>query len=187
MNPSTAQLLEAVEAAPANAVVILPNNKNIIPVAEQVAPLTSKTVRVIGTRGITEGLAAAMQYDPEGGADVNASAMRSASASIVSGEITRAVRDSSSDAGPISEGDHLGIAQGGGIVVVERNLVDACASLLGVLVGPSHEIVTIIEGEGATPGVTRALTEWLADNRPDVTAEVHAGGQPLYPYLFGVE
>ena len=187
MNPSTAQLLEAVEAAPANAVVILPNNKNIIPVAEQVAPLTSKTVRVIGTRGITEGLAAAMQYDPEGGADVNASAMRSASASIVSGEITRAVRDSSSDAGPISEGDHLGIAQGGGIVVVERNLVDACSSLLNVLVGPSHEIVTINEGEGATPGVTRALTEWLADNRPDVTAEVHAGGQPLYPYLFGVE
>ena len=187
MNPSTAQLLEAVEAAPASSVVILPNNKNIIPVAEQVAALTSKTIRVIGTRGITEGLAAAMQYDPEGGVDVNAAAMRSASASIVSGEITRAVRDSSSAAGPISEGDHLGIAQGGGIVVVERQLADACTALLAVLVGPSHEIVTIIEGEGASSSVTRAITEWLGDNRADVVAEVHHGGQPLYPYLFGVE
>ena len=187
MNPSTAQLLEAVEAAPAASVMILPNNKNIIPVAEQVAPLTSKTVRVIGTRGVAEGLAAAMQYDPEGTADVNASAMRSASASIVSGEITKAVRDSSSDAGPISEGDHLGIAQNGGIVVVQRQLVDACTGLLDVLVSKSHEIVTVIEGEGASASVTRAITEWLADNRPDTVAEVHHGGQPLYPYLFGVE
>ena len=187
MNPSTAQLLQAVEAAPASSVVILPNNKNIIPVAEQVAPLTSKTVRVIGTRGITEGLAAAMQYDPEGAVDVNASAMRSAAASIVSGEITRAVRDSTSDAGPILEGDHLGIAQNGGIVVVQRQLAAACSALLDVLVSPSHEIVTIIEGEGASSAVTRSITEWLGDNRPDAVAEVHHGGQPLYPYLFGVE
>jgi uncharacterized protein len=187
MNPSTAQLLEAVEAAPASSVVILPNNKNIIPVAEQVAPLTSKTVRVIGTRGITEGLAAAMQYDPEGAIDINASAMRSASASIVSGEITRAVRDSTSDAGRIREGDHLGIAQNGGIVVVRTQLLDACESLLDVLIAPSHEIVTIIEGEGASSSVTRAITEWLEGRYPEVVAEVHHGGQPLYPYLFGVE
>ena len=187
MNPSTAQLLEAVEAAPASSVMILPNNKNIIPVAEQVAPLTSKTVRVIGTRGIAEGLAAAMQYDPEGTADVNAAAMRNASASIISGEITKAVRDSTSDAGPISEGDHLGIAQSGGIIVVQRQLVDACTGLLDSLVLPSHEIVTVIEGEGASAAVTRAITEWLADNRPDAVAEVHHGGQPLYPYLFGIE
>ncbi len=187
MNPSTAQLLEAVEAAPASSVMILPNNKNIIPVAEQVAPLTSKTVRVIGTRGIAEGLAAAMQYDPEGTADVNAAAMRNASASIISGEITKAVRDSTSDAGPISEGDHLGIAQSGGIIVVQRQLVDACTGLLDSLVLLSHEIVTVIEGEGASAAVTRAITEWLADNRPDAVAEVHHGGQPLYPYLFGIE
>ncbi len=187
MNPSTAQLLEAVEAAPASSVVILPNNKNIIAVAEQVAPLTSKTVRVIATRGVTEGLAAAMQYDPEGSADVNAAAMRSASASIVSGEITRAVRDSSSEAGVISEGDHLGISRDGGIVVVRPLLVDACTALLDTLVWPSHEIVTIIEGEGSSPALTRSITEWLADNRADAVAEVHHGGQPLYPYLFGVE
>jgi uncharacterized protein len=187
MNPSTAQLLEAVESCPASHVVILPNNKNIIAVAEQVAPLTSKSVRVIGTRGITEGLAAAMQYDPEGAVDANAVAMRSAAAGVVSGEITRAVRDSSCDVGPIREGDFLGIARDGGIVVVDASLGGAVTALLDIIVTDGHEIVTIIEGDGATKAVTRHVEEWLGDHRPDLSAEVHQGGQPLYPYLFGVE
>ena len=187
MNPSTALLLEAVEAAPADSVVILPNNKNIIAVAEQVAPLTSKTVRVIGTRGVTEGLAAAMQYDPEGTADANASAMRAASATMVSGEITVAVRESTCDAGPIAAGDHLGLTRDGGIVVVAATLAEAATSLLTKLLTDGMEIVTIIEGDGASAATTRHITEWLRDNHPDVAAEVHPGGQPLYPYLFGLE
>src|SRR5687767_5117274 len=80
MNPSTAQLLEAVEAAPADEVVILPNNKNIIPVAEQVDELTTKTVRVVPTTGITEGFAALMAYDPEAEVDDNADGMAAAAA-----------------------------------------------------------------------------------------------------------
>ncbi len=187
MNPSTAQLLEAVEACPATSVVILPNNKNIIPVAEQISALTKKSVRVIGTRGVTDGLAAAMQYDPQGNIEDNTASMRTAAANVVSGEITVAVRDSTSDAGPIFEGDHLGLTRVGGIVVVQRELSDACTGLLSAIVGDGHEIVTVIEGEGASSGVTRTITEWLADNRPGVVAEVHHGGQPLYPYLFGVE
>ena len=187
MNPSTAQLLDAVEAAPAESVVILPNNKNIIAVAEQVAPLTSKSVRVIATKGITEGLAAAMQYDPQGSVDANAAAMRLASASVVSGEITVAVRDSTCEAGSIHEGDHLGLTRDGGIEVVATTLVDAATTLLDRLIGPDHEIVTVIEGEGASAATTRHITEWIADHRPDVVAEVHHGGQLLYPYLFGVE
>ena len=187
MNPSTAQLLDAVEAAPAESVVILPNNKNIIAVAEQVAPLTSKSVRVIATKGITEGLAAAMQYDPQGSVDANAAAMRLASAGVVSGEITVAVRDSTCEAGSIHEGDHLGLTRDGGIEVVATTLVDAATTLLDRLIGPDHEIVTVIEGEGASAATTRHITEWIADHRPDVVAEVHHGGQPLYPYLFGVE
>jgi uncharacterized protein len=187
MNPSTAQLLAAVEACPANAVVILPNNKNIIPVAEQVAALTAKTVRVIGTRGVSEGLAAAMAYDPGGTADDNAGEMRVAAASIVSGEVTVAVRDTTSDAGPIRVGDHIGIARDGGIVAVASELVGACTMLLDVMVTAKHEIVSIIEGVGASASDTRRITEWLADHRPSCTAEVHHGGQPLYPYLFGAE
>jgi uncharacterized protein len=187
MNPSTQQLLEAVEACPAQNVVILPNNKNIIPVAEQVAPLTSKAVRVIATRGVTEGLAAVLQYDPEGDIDTNAASMRAAAASVVAGEITRAVRDSSCDVGPIKEGDYLGIARDGGIVAVESTMFEACRSLLKVLITDSHEIVTILEGEGSSKAVTRQVTEWLADADIGVESEVHRGGQPLYPYFFGVE
>ncbi len=186
MNPSTAQLLEAVEAAPADSVIILPNNKNIIPVAEQVGALTSKAVRVVGTRGVSEGLAAAVQYDPEGAVDSNASAMRFAASSVISGEITIAVRDSTCDAGPITEGNYLGISRDG-IVVVAETLPDAVTQLLDRLTSDDHEIVTIIEGEGSSAGVTRKITEWMSDNRPEMTAEIHHGGQPLYPYLLGIE
>lgn len=186
MNPSTAQLLEAVEAAPADSVVILPNNKNIIPVAEQVDAETAKTVRVVPTRGVTDGFASLVAYDPEAGADENAAEMAEAASAIASGEVTRAVRDSTCDLGPITEGDHLGIS-GDGILAVHAELGEAACGLLEALVGDEHEIVTVIEGEGASAAVTRQITEWLAEHRPDVSAEVHHGGQPLYPYYFGVE
>jgi DAK2 domain fusion protein YloV len=186
MNPSTADLLAAVEAVPSEQVVILPNNKNIIPVAEQVDAHSDKIVRVVGTRGIAEGFAALMGYDPEAPADENAKEMASLSANVVAGEVTRAVRDSQSEAGPIAEGDYLGIARDG-IKVVAGSAAEAACGLLDVLVSGDHEIVTVIEGDGATAADTRQITEWLGEHRPGVSAEVHHGGQPLYPYLLGVE
>ena len=84
------------------------------------------------------------------------------------------------------EGDYLGIARDG-IRAVDDRSADAAAELLDALVADEHEIVTVIEGEGATAADTRQITEWLAEHRPDVAAEVHHGGQPLYPYLLGVE
>ncbi|MEY2432850.1 MAG: fatty acid kinase [Acidimicrobiaceae bacterium] len=186
MNPSTAQLLEAVESAPAAEVVILPNNKNIIAVAEQVQAQTTKVVRVIPTRGITEGFAALVAYDPEASSADNLEEMTEAASNVLAGEVTRAVRDSSSDVGPIRQGDYLGITRDG-IIAVHADLDATAIRLLEQLVNDDHEIVTIIEGEGATRGSTRAVTEWLGEHHPDVTAEVHHGGQPLYPYLFGVE
>ncbi|MGI8662019.1 MAG: DAK2 domain-containing protein [Acidimicrobiales bacterium] len=186
MNPSTAQLLEAVESAPADEVVILPNNKNIIPVAEQVQAQTSKVVRVVATRGITEGFAALVSYDPEASAEENAAEMAASASSVVAGEVTRAVRDAPSDAGPIAAGDYLGIARDG-IRSVDAALDAAAIALLDALVTDDHEIVTIIEGVGATNATTRRITDWLGEHRPGVEAEVHHGGQPLYPYLFGIE
>ena len=186
MNPSTAELIEAVERVPADHVVILPNNKNIIPVAEQVDEHTTKTVHVVPTKGITEGFAALLAYDPEADGAENAKAMVEAAANVVAGEVTQAVRDSSSEVGPIATGDWLGIARDG-IRSVEAELGDAATKLLAELVLPTHEIVTLIEGEGASAGCTRHITEWLAEHRPAASAEVHHGGQPLYPYLFGIE
>jgi DAK2 domain fusion protein YloV len=186
MNPSTAELLEMVEAVPADQVVILPNNKNIIPVAQQVHEHTTKAVAVVPTKGITEGFAALLAYDPEASGDENASEMQEAADNVVAGEVTQAVRDSSCDVGPIKAGDWLGIDRSD-IRAVEHELGDAATRLLELLVTEHHEIVTIIEGEGSSAGFTRRITEWLGDHRPSTTAEVHHGGQPLYPYLFGIE
>ena len=186
MNPSTAQILEAVESTPAEEVVVLPNNKNIIPVAEQVDAHTAKAVRVVPTRGIAEGFAALLAYDPQASADENAAAMGAAAEAVAAGEVTMAVRDSAWDGGAIRQGDWLGLARGR-IAAVEPTLAAAATGLLDHLVGDGHEIVTIIEGDGASAADTRRITEWLAEHRPSVDAEVHHGGQPLYPYLFGVE
>jgi DAK2 domain fusion protein YloV len=186
MNPSTAELIAAVERVPADHVVILPNNKNIIPVAEQVDEHTSKTVVVVPTKSITEGFAALLAYDPEAEGPGNCDEMAEAASNVVAGEITQAVRDSSWEGGPIATGDWLGVTRDG-IKAVEPALAEAAVALLDALVTDRHEIVTIIEGEGASAGATRHITEWLGEHRPDVAAEVHHGGQPLYPYLFGIE
>jgi len=186
MNPSTAQLLEAVERVNAEQVVILPNNKNIIPVAEQVDELTSRTVRVVPTRGIAEGFAALLAYDPDAGVDANVDEMAEAAGNVVAGEVTQAVRASTCDVGPIAEGDWLGIARTG-IRSIDRTLAGATILLLDELLTDDHEIVTLIEGEGSGAADTRRVTEWLAEHHPDVQVETHHGGQPLYPYLIGIE
>ncbi len=186
MNPSTAQILDAVEACPADAVVVLPNNANIVPVAREVVGLSGKDVRVVPTRSLTEGLAAAFAYDPEGSAEANADAMATAVARVVTGEVTRAVRAAWTPAGDVREGEYLGITRDGPAVVAPT-MAEAAVALLERLVRPGHEIVTVLEGDGATAAVTRHVTESLAASHPDLMVEVHHGGQPLYPYLFSVE
>jgi len=96
------------------------------------------------------------------------------------------VRTSTCEAGLIREGDYLGLSRSG-IEVVAPSLVEAGQDLLAKLVTDAHEIVTIIEGDGATKADTRHITEWLEEHRPRVTPEIHHGGQPLYPYLFSIE
>lgn len=187
LNPSTAELLAAVEATNADQVVVLPNNKNIIPVAEQLDALTSKRVVVVPTRSMPEALAALVVYDPEADVDSNAAEMAEAAESVTTGEVTQAVRSTNSDAGPIGEGDWIGIVRGDGIVAVSGSLDGALVALLDHLAVPGCEIVTVVEGVDATVGHTDVIHAWLEEHRPGVQVEVHRGGQPLYPYLFGVE
>jgi DAK2 domain fusion protein YloV len=187
LNPSTAELLDTVEHVNAQQVVILPNNKNIIPVAEQVDALTSKTVLVVPTRTMPEALAALIVYDPEAPADENAAEMGEAIESVATGEVTQAIRDSSSDAGPITAGDWIGIIRGDGIVAVGDSLAVASTALLDHLLTADRELLTIITGSDVVPSQTAELESWLDEHHPDVQVEIHTGGQPLYPYLFGVE
>jgi len=186
MNPSTADLVAAVESVPAPEVVVLPNNKNIIPVAEQVDSQTSRTVRVVPTRSIAEGIASLMVYDPQASAEANAEAMTATASSVVAGEVTQAVRDATSEAGPIVSGDWIGVARSG-IVAVKATLVDAATALLIAILDDDHELLTVIAGAEADEESTAAIEAWIGANHPAVEVEVHEGGQPLYPYYFGLE
>ena len=187
LNPSTAELLDAVTRVNADQVIVLPNNKNIIPVAEQLDGLTSKVVQVVATRSMPEALAALVVYDPEASCDVNGASMASAIGAMTTGEVTKAVRDASTEAGPVTIGDWIGLVRGEGIVAVSGSSEGAAIGLLQSIVSDDREIVTIIEGAEATPSATEAIRAWLAVERSDVQVECHRGGQPLYPYLFGVE
>jgi DAK2 domain fusion protein YloV len=187
MNPSTEELLDAVEHMNSQHVVILPNNKNIIPVANQVNALTSKTVHVVPTCSMPEALAALVFYDPESTSELNAAAMSDAAAAVATGEVTQAVRDTNSDAGAVRAGDWIGLVRGDGLVAIGGTMVAASCSLLDKLVTPGREIMTIITGDLATTRATEEILAYVAENFDGVEVEVHAGGQPLYPYLFGVE
>ncbi len=186
MNPSTAELLDAVEAVASEEVLVLPNNKNIQAVAAAVDDLTSRTVRVVPTDTIAEGFAALLAYDPESHVDENAAAMLASARRVVPGEVTQAVREAETEAGSVRTGDWLGLSRDG-IEVVAPTVAEAACALLDVLVAGDHELVTLIEGEGSTTAATRRITEWLHEHRPGVDIEVHHGGQPLYPYLFSIE
>ena len=187
LNPSTAELLAAVEHMNAGQVIILPNNKNIIPVAKQIDELSTKDVRVVPTASMPEALAALVTYDPEVSAETNARNMTAAAEAMTTGEVTQAVRDTNTDAGAVTAGDWIGIVRGDGIVAIAGTLVSASTQLLDSIIDDSGELLTIVTGSDATAAQTDQILAWVSENRPDVAVEVHRGGQPLYPYLFGVE
>ena len=186
MNPSTAELLEAVEATRSDEVVVLPNNKNVVAVAQRAAEMAAKPVRVVPTTSLAEGFAALMGYDPDEAAEANVKAMAEAADDVAWGEVTWSVRDSTTAAGPVKAGDHLGLV-GHDIVATAPGLAEACCALLDRLVGDHHELVTVCEGEAARPEATRCIHDWLAEHRPGAAVEIHRGDQPLSAYLFSAE
>jgi DAK2 domain fusion protein YloV len=219
MNPSVGDLLKAVEAVPARTVVILPNNKNIIPAAEELDALTKKTVYVVPTRSVPQGIGAMISYATSIAAEALVPAMEAAAAAVHSGEMTRAVRDATTPVGAIREGDWLGLVDGKVQVISSsgpgkfrrkmswllRRLVGAAreerrmrrmelsafagalVALLERLVGPEAESVLIVTGIDADASVTADAKAWLEKHRAGVPVEILGGGQPLYPYLVGVE
>ena len=186
MNPSTADLLEAAEATASEHVIILPNNSNIVAVAEQVDSQTSKTVRVVGTHTVTEGFASLLGYDPEATSDKNQTGMLQASQMVESGEITTAVRNSTSEIGEIKKGNFLGL-QKGKVTVVAETIVEATNNLLKEMISDEHEIVTLVSGEDSNKKETDEIVALVNSEYEELEVEVHEGGQPLYPYYIGIE
>ena len=187
LNPSTAELLDAVNHMNSSQVVILPNNKNIIPVANQIDALTDKSVVVVPTCSMPEALAALVHYDPEATAESNAQAMNAAISAVSTGEVTQAVRSTKTEAGQVNEGDWIGLVRGDGVVAIDGTVVAAATSLLDHIIGKSGELLTVIAGKDATARMVEEVVAYVSDKHPNVETEVHQGGQPLYPFLFGVE
>ncbi|WP_419864125.1 DAK2 domain-containing protein [Candidatus Poriferisodalis sp.] len=186
MNPSTAELLAAVSAAPSQQVVVLPNNSNIVPVARQVDAQTVKQVEVVATTSVPAGLAALIGYDPGADAARNAASMGESATAVAAGEVTQAVRDTTASVGQVAAGQWIGLDESG-IVATGPTAGAAAIGLLAHMLQPTHEILTLIEGAAARAAETAEVTAWLAERWPDVEVERHVGGQDHYPYLFGIE
>ena len=192
MNPSTELLLQAIEAVSASEVVLLPNNKNIIPVAHQSAEAamsggaeSAKKVLVLETTSIPEGIAALSAYDPQADASENLAAMQAETSELAVGEVTQAVRNTKVEGREISEGDFIAIS-GGKIVSAAATPADAACELLDEIISPEHELLTLFAGEPANAETTEKLLRWLGENHPHIEAETHDGGQPLYHYYLSL-
>jgi len=184
MNPATAELLDAIERAPADEVVLLPNNGNVIMSAEQAADHSSKKVRVIPTRSIQAGLAALVAFDPATDVEANAEAMSEAADAVATGAVTVASRDVQLNGVDVEAGKWLGLADGEPVAGGDT-FDEVAAAVLAELLREPRGILTLLTG--AEPPVLDGLLDRIRAEHPELELDVHQGGQPHYPLLLSAE
>ena len=187
MNPSTQDILAAVQATPASTVFVLPNNKNIIMAAEQAVPLADRRIIVLPTKTIPQGLTAMLTYNPEEGVDENAVDMFKAAEKVGTGQITYAARNSEFNDKKIKEGEMLGLVNGK-LVFTEKSRSKAIAKLAKQMIKRDTAFITLIYGADVTDDEaeeTRRLIETKIAKNVEVT--LINGGQPVYYYILSVE
>lgn len=186
MNPSTEDLLLACEQVSAPAVIILPNNKNIIMAAQQVKDLSDKNVEIVAATSVMEAITALIAYNSEGEIQEIVAAMQEEMQKITYAEVTHAVRDSAVNGLHIEEGDVIGMIDGK--ISLKGNAVDEVVlALLEKMITDDSELITLLYGNGLGEEEADALRDRLADKYPDCEVEMHYGGQPHYSYLMSVE
>jgi DAK2 domain fusion protein YloV len=186
MNPSTEDILKAVKEVNADQVIILPNNKNIFMAADQAAEVADIPVAVVPTKTISQGMTAMLAFNDQQSLEDNKATMTEMIESVVSGQITTAVRDTTIDNVEIKKDDYLGMIDGK-IVVSEPDMSKASLDTLKRMIDEETEIVTIIVGEGGTMKEAEQFAEALTTEFEELETELHEGGQPVYPYLFSAE
>lgn len=187
MNPSTEDMLNAIEKVNAKTVFILPNNKNIILAANQAASLIEdKKIIVIPTKTIPQGITALINYIPDSTPEDNEQRMSSEISTVKTGQVTYAVRDTVIDDKEIKQDDFMGIGDAG-ILSVGQNLEPTVMDMMKQLVDEDSAIVSIYYGEDTKEEDANALGEKIGEAFPDVEIEVHYGGQPIYYYVISVE
>jgi DAK2 domain fusion protein YloV len=185
MNPSAADLLSAVEELSGEEVVILPNNKNIVLTAQQVAGMSEKRVSVVSTSSPVQAFSALLAFDSTKRLEENASQMEKAAEQVKVGEVTEAVRDASSSVGQIKKGDYLGLLNHE-IKVIGSSLEEVAQKVVELL-SPGSQVMTIVAGAEVPLQEAEKLLAWLGENYPEVESELHRGEQPLYYYIIGAE
>lgn len=187
MNPSTDNILKAIEATPAETVFVLPNNKNIIMAAEQAIPISTRKVIVLHTRTIPQGITAMLTFDPDASEETNAIEMEKAAEKIATGQITFAARDSEFDGHSIKKGELMALL-GGKITYVDTDLEKTVMRLLKQMVKRDSQFITVIYGADVTDAQSAVIEEQIRAKYGDKTEiSVINGGQPVYYYIISVE
>lgn len=187
MNPSTEDMLNAIEKVPAKNIFILPNNKNIILAANQAASLVEdKKIFVIPTKTVPQGITALINYIPDNSAEENAQRMTSEIEFVKTGQVTYAVRDTVIDDKEIKENDFMGIGDKR-ILSVGQDLEATVLDMVSQMIDEDSAIVSIYYGEEATEEAANEIASKIEADNPDVEVEVQFGGQPIYYYVISVE
>ncbi len=186
MNPSTQDILSAVEMSPSDSVIVLPNNKNIWMAAEQAAAVSKKNAVVVPTRTIPQGISAILALDQGATLDSNALAMTRVAKEVITGEITWAVRSVALNGIEVKEGDAIGLLDNE-LVVDTQSFEEAVYWLLAEAEIDDRELVTIYYGSDVDGDQVNLLVEQLEEAYPDLEYEVINGGQPHYPYIISIE
>jgi DAK2 domain fusion protein YloV len=188
MNPSTEDFVNAISSISAQHIYILPNNSNIVLAAQQARELMEgeRSITVIPSKSIPQGMAAAFAFSEEENEDANTENMLTAIGHVKSGQVTHAIRDTIIGELEIRAGQYIGI-HNSDIVAANEDLLVTCQSLLSQMLVNHDEIITVLTGEETNPELTAQLEDWLQEQYPKAEVEIHDGGQPIYNYLFSVE
>jgi len=187
MNPSTYDIVKAINSTEAVEVIIFPNNKNIILTANQAKKIVrNKSVYIVPTKNIPAGISAILSYNPDSGMEENKYNMEEAAQKTKNGEITQAVRDANLMVGKIKKGEYIGLSDGK-VRVISNNVVDATIDLVRDIASSTEEVITFYTGKDAIPEDNKIIKIKLKKYFPKMDIEMHKGGQPLYPYIFSIE
>jgi DAK2 domain fusion protein YloV len=186
MNPSTEDLLQAIESLPQSEVIVLPNNSNIVMAARQAASLSTKQVAVIPTKTVPQGIAARLSFNYQASLDANVPVMQDAVSSIVTAEITTAVRDALVDGVQVLAGQTI-VLLDGALVIASDSREQAFEQALERMELDDREILTIYIGQDASSDEAEKLAEYVQEQYPDIEVELQQGDQPVYDYIVSAE
>ncbi|MCP9332069.1 DAK2 domain-containing protein [Lentilactobacillus hilgardii] len=186
MNPSTADIVNAIQETHAKQVIVLPNNKNIFLAAEQAAEVVDIPTAIVHSKTISQGITAMLGFNPENALDENQKAMEDNLPTVKSGQVTTAIRDSNIDGLEIKKDQYMGIADGK-IVAVDDDLIKTAVSMVGKMLDDDSEAITIIWGDNANERLADKVQAGIIQLDDELEVEVHEGDQPVYPFLISVE